>query len=85
MLLHHLAQVERHVIEGIGHIERQKQRIVDLECRGHDSKEARALLTQLRELQQIHEAQRSQLHYKRSGITSPALRRLVPFLDPPHS
>lgn len=61
MLLDHLAQAERHIIEGTGHIERQKQVVVDLACRGYASTEARALLTQFRDLQKIHEAHRSLL------------------------
>jgi hypothetical protein len=61
MLLDHLAQSERHLIEGIGRIERQKQVVVDLACRGYDSTEPRASLTQFRELQKMHEAHRSLL------------------------
>lgn len=61
MIVEHLAMAERHVSEGLAHVERQKRIIADLERDGHDAGEARALLESFVELQELHEQDRDRL------------------------
>ena len=44
MLAEHLYRAEQHVAQGEHHIQRQQQIIHNLECGGHDTTEAKALL-----------------------------------------
>jgi hypothetical protein len=60
-LLQHLAQAEDHVATGIEHIERQQKVIAELERDGHDLTQAKALLDQFEQLQQMHVADRDRL------------------------
>ena len=53
-LLEHLAQGERHVAEGEPHIGRQEALVAEMECEGHDTKRALAILATLRETQTQH-------------------------------
>ena len=61
MLAEHLYLAERHVAQGEQHIERQRQIIHDLACGGHDTTEAKRLLTQFEELQSLHIGGRDRL------------------------
>ena len=61
LLMQHLAQAEAHVATGRLHIERQLQRIAELERDGHDATLARTLLTTLSEAQRLHEETRERI------------------------
>jgi hypothetical protein len=61
ILQDHLAQAERHVAEGEGHLSRQREIVTKLERDGHDSVSARATLAQFEELQAMHIADRDRL------------------------
>jgi hypothetical protein len=54
MLCDHLEQARRHVAEGERHIARQKDVVAGLERHGRPSGEARRLLGNFEELQQMH-------------------------------
>jgi hypothetical protein len=49
--LAHFAQVERHIVSGIRHIERQEQIIADLDCNDRDITIAVKLLWTYRDMQ----------------------------------
>jgi hypothetical protein len=53
MVLEHLEQARRHVAEGELHLARQRALVVQLERGGHDTTQARKLLKQFEELQQM--------------------------------
>jgi hypothetical protein len=53
--LQHLAEAERHVIEGRETVERQRQLVARLVRDGHDAKQAKALLNTFLETQAAHE------------------------------
>lgn len=55
-LLKHLAQAERHVVEGQRSIARQEGLIGRLDRDGHDTTEALKVLANLRTTQALHEA-----------------------------
>ncbi|MBU6464097.1 MAG: hypothetical protein KGK01_09830 [Bradyrhizobium sp.] len=55
ILEQHLAQAQRHVIEGLEHLGLQEQIIADLERGGHDAAEALKVLATLRKTQATHE------------------------------
>ena len=57
----HLAQAERHVSEGEGHIARQREIVATLEHDGHDTVAARATLAQFEDVQRLHVADRDRL------------------------
>lgn len=61
ILQDHLAHADRHVLEGNGHIARQREIVATLEREGHDTVAARALLAQFEELQAMHIADRDRL------------------------
>jgi hypothetical protein len=61
MLQEHLAQAERHVVEGEGVIALQRDVVAQLERDGHDSTDAMLLLYQFEEIQCLHVAHRDQL------------------------
>jgi hypothetical protein len=56
MLLEHLALAERHASEGRRHLARQEELIAWLDQRGHDTTDARGVLSTLRTTQALHEA-----------------------------
>jgi hypothetical protein len=45
MVLRHLAEAERHIVQGETHLARQFALIAELERRGHDTRCAQAVLT----------------------------------------
>ena len=49
MLLRHLAEVERHIVQGETHLAKQSALIAELERHGHDTRGAQAVLTTMRE------------------------------------
>jgi hypothetical protein len=57
----HLAQAERHVVLGEGHIAKQQAIVADLERDGHDVRAARDLLNQLEQMLELHLANRDRL------------------------
>ena len=61
MVLDHLRLAVEHVAAGEKTIARQREVIAELERGGHNTKEARATLTQFLELQALHEADRKRL------------------------
>jgi hypothetical protein len=61
ILEEHLAQADRHVEEGWGHLDRQRKVIAELERDGHGAREARRLLHQFEEMQAMHIADRDRL------------------------
>ena len=56
MLLDHLEMAKRHVAEGEVHIANQKIILAELERDGHDTVEARRLLANFLDLQELHRA-----------------------------
>jgi hypothetical protein len=54
ILLRHLEQSKRHIIEGQDLIERQKNILADLERGGHDTTEAKRLLKNFEDIQRLH-------------------------------
>ena len=64
ILEQHLATIEGHVTLGEGHIAGQHELIARLDRGGHDSEEARRLLTTFEEMQEIHLAHRDRLWRK---------------------
>jgi hypothetical protein len=67
VLEQHLAQAERHVLQGETILERQHRLIEEHECGGHDTEAARKLLAQLEELQRLHLADRDRLRRELAG------------------
>jgi hypothetical protein len=61
MLADHLAKAERHVMEGAGHIARQRELVARLDGQGLDAEEARKLLLTFEEMQDAHIADRDRL------------------------
>ena len=61
IIAQHLALAERHVAQGRGHIDRQRQRIVELDRDGHDSAQARNILANFERTQALHVADRDRL------------------------
>jgi hypothetical protein len=61
MIGDHLAQAERRINEGEGHLVQQRNLIAELEGLGHDTAQARALLKQLEQIQALHIADRDRL------------------------
>ena len=61
MIVDHLAQAERHVALGAQHIARQREIIRELQGGGHNASEAKLLLAQFLDLQELHKADRSRL------------------------
>jgi len=58
ILFHHLAQAERHVAEGEKHIVRQEELVLDLERHRLDAKQARSVLTTMRDTQALYHQHR---------------------------
>ncbi|HEY7245359.1 MAG TPA: hypothetical protein VH678_15930 [Xanthobacteraceae bacterium] len=57
----HLAQAERHVVQGEQHVTRQRDLVARLQMDGHDTDEALKLLSQFEELLAVHIADRDRL------------------------
>jgi hypothetical protein len=66
--LQHLAEAEDHVAVGMQHIARQRELIAQLERDGHDVTQARALLEQFEQLQEMHVADRDRLRRSLQGL-----------------
>jgi hypothetical protein len=60
-LLQHLAQAEDHVAAGTQHVARQREIIAEVERDGHDAPQAKALLEQFEQLQEMHVVDRDRL------------------------
>jgi hypothetical protein len=67
MLEQHLAQAERHVIEGESHVKRQRELVAGLKRDGHDASQAIDLLRQFEQLQEMHVADRDRLRKELSN------------------
>jgi hypothetical protein len=67
ILINRLYQAERHVASGDRHIERQRELIFKLKQDGHDTTQARALLTLFEELQALHLNERDRLAAQLDG------------------
>jgi len=61
ILLRHLAQAERHVAEGKVHLARQEDLIAMLDRKGRDTNSARRILATLRQIQSLHQRDRSRI------------------------
>jgi hypothetical protein len=61
LLQQHLGMVERHVVEGDGHVMRQRELVAKLERTGRDTTHAKMLLRQFQELQALHIEHRDRL------------------------
>src|SRR5262245_1325091 len=61
MLQRHLQQTEAHVAMGAEHVRQQRERLSQLERRGHDTFRTKALLAQFEDLQDMHIAHRDRL------------------------
>jgi hypothetical protein len=61
MLQRHLAQAEQHTEAGRKHIARQREIITELECDGHETTTAWALMDQLEQAQAMHIADRERI------------------------
>jgi chromosome segregation ATPase len=59
--LQHLAEAEDHVAIGMEHIGRQREIVTQLEREGRDVAQARALLEQFEQLQEMHVTDRDRL------------------------
>jgi hypothetical protein len=57
----HLAQANRHVAEGEGHVTKQRELVAQMERDGHDTTEALKLLGHFEELQELHIADRNRI------------------------
>jgi hypothetical protein len=55
LVLQHLKPAEEHVAQGLEHIRRQREIIVELERDGHETKQARDLLATFLQAQAMHE------------------------------
>ena len=69
MLLDHLAQAERHVAQGDGHILRQRALIDRLHRDGHETSVAEDLLRRFEEIQRMHIADRDRLRRELEALT----------------
>jgi hypothetical protein len=61
LLQEHLVLAEKHISTGEHALEHQRAVVLELERDGHDSTEARSLLTTMEETQQLHVAGRDRL------------------------
>jgi len=61
MLMEHLSQAERHVAEGMVHVEKQRTLVENMARDGHDIREHEALLRQFEETLGLHIKNRDQL------------------------
>lgn len=70
VILEHLAQARRHVVQGERHIARQREIVAELERKGQDALAARDLLDSFEALQVLHIADRDRLEEE---LAKPAL------------
>jgi Spy/CpxP family protein refolding chaperone len=70
MLLDHLEKARRHVAEGELHLAHQRELVAKLGRDGHDTKDARQLLEQFEELQQLHIQDRDRLERELAEISN---------------
>ena len=61
LVLRHLAEVERHILQGETHLAKQLALIAELEHHGHDTRGAQAILTTMRETQALHQQDRERI------------------------
>jgi len=61
ILLRHLAQAERHISEGAGHLARQQELIDELTRHKHDTRGAQMVLATMRETQGLHIEDRNRI------------------------
>lgn len=61
MVLRHLAEAERHIVQGETHLARQFALIAELERRGHDTRCAQAVLTTMRKAQALYQQDRERI------------------------
>ena len=61
MLYDYLQQAERHVGQGLRHIDKQSKLVAALERKGRDPSHAKALLNLFEQLQDLHVAHRDRL------------------------
>ena len=54
MLMEHLSQAERHVAEGMMHVERQRNLVENLARDGHDTTQSEGTLKQFEETLALH-------------------------------
>src|SRR5262249_34192562 len=67
----HLELAERHVVEGKGHITRQRRIIAELRRDGHDTKTAEELLKALLQTQMTHERMCHRVRARVAGLQPP--------------
>jgi hypothetical protein len=65
----HLEEAERHARQGAIHVANQRNLIADLERGGHDTTDARALLRQFEDLQELHVADRDRLRQELKALS----------------
>ena len=61
MVLRHLAEVERHIVQGEAHLAKQLPLIAELERHGHDTRGPQAVLTTMRETQALYQQDRERI------------------------
>jgi hypothetical protein len=54
MLMEHLSQAERHVAEGMMHVEKQRTLVENMASEGHDTSDHEALLQQFEKTLALH-------------------------------
>jgi hypothetical protein len=57
----HLQEAERHVAQGLEHIDKERRIIAELDRDGHDTSTARELLKTLEQSQRMHEEHRDHI------------------------
>jgi len=68
MVEEHLQLAEKHVAQGDQHLADQRELIFQMERDGHDTTEARRLLRQFEELQELHIADRDRLRQEKASL-----------------
>ena len=68
MVEEHLELAEKHVALGQQHLANQRELIFQMEQDGHDTTEARRLLKQFEELQEMHLADRDRLRQEKASL-----------------
>ena len=69
MIEEHLALAQRHVMEGEGHVQKQRDIVAELERDGHDTTQARELLRTFEELLGEHYDDRARLEFQLAEST----------------
>jgi hypothetical protein len=78
-VLEHLAEAERHAIDGAARIERLETMIADLDRKGRDIRDAKAILATMRVTQTHHEGDCVTLLKQLQRYTEPSPNRLKNF------